>query len=171
MVLGMSTATYTLLHVLISLIGIGSGLIVIYGFLTSRRLDGMTALFLVTTALTSITGFGFPFEHLLPSHKVGILSLIVLAVAIPARYLFHMAGPWRWIFVVAASTALYLNVFVLVVQLFRKVPALTALAPTQTQPPFLVAQLIVFAAYIALTVSGVREFRVEHEELPRLKAA
>lgn len=171
MILDMSTASYTLLHVLISLIGIGSGLIVIYGFLTSRRFDGMTALFLVTTALTSITGFGFPFEHLLPSHKVGIISLIVLAVAIPARYLFHMAGAWRWIFVVTSSTALYLNVFVLVVQLFRKVPALTALAPTQTEPPFLVAQLIVFASYIALTVLGVRKFRIEWAELPRLKAA
>jgi len=171
MILGMSTVTYTFLHVFISLIGIGSGLAVIYGFLTGRRFDRVTALFLVTTVLTSVTGFGFPFEHLLPSHKVGIISLIVLAIAIPARYVFHLQHAWRWIYVVTASTALYLNVFVLVVQLFRKVPALTALAPTQTEAPFLLVQTIVFAIYIALTMLGVKNFLVEPDELPRLKAA
>jgi hypothetical protein len=171
MILGMSTATYTFLHIFISLIGIGSGLAVIYGFLTGRRFDRVTALFLVTTVLTSVTGFGFPFEHLLPSHKVGIISLIVLAIAIPARYVFHLQHAWRWIYVVTASTALYLNVFVLVVQLFRKVPALTTLAPTQTEAPFLVVQVIVLAIYIALTVLGVKKFHVVPEELPRLKAA
>jgi hypothetical protein len=159
MILGMSTATFTLLHVLISLIGIGSGLIVMFGFLIGRRLNSMTALFLVTTVLTSVTGFGFPFEHLMPSHKLGIVSLIVLAIAIPARYMFHLAGAWRWIYVVTASTALYLNVFVLVAQLFMKVPTLKALAPTQSEPPFLVAQLIVLALYLALTVIGVKKFR------------
>jgi hypothetical protein len=159
MILGMSTATFTLLHVLISLIGIGSGLIVMFGFLIGRRLNSMTALFLVTTVLTSVTGFGFPFEHLMPSHKLGIVSLIVLAIAIPARYMFHLAGAWRWIYVVTASTALYLNVFVLVAQLFMKVPTLKALAPTQSEPPFLVAQLILLALYLALTVIGVKKFR------------
>jgi len=89
--------------------------------------------------LTSVSGFGFPFEHLLPSHKVGILSLVILAVAIPARYAFHLAGRWRAIYIVGAATALYLNVFVLVFQSFLKVPALRALAPTQQEPPFLVA--------------------------------
>jgi hypothetical protein len=171
MILGMSTATYTFLHIFISLIGIGSGLAVIYGFLTGRHFDRVAALFLVTTVLTSVTGFGFPFEHLLPSHKVGIISLIVLAIAIPARYVFHLQHAWRWIYVVTASTALYLNVFVLVVQLFRKVPALTALAPTQTEAPFLLVQTIVFAIYIALTMLGVKNFLVEPDELPRLKAA
>jgi|ERR1700722_3093920 len=171
MILGMSTATYTFLHVLISLIGIGSGLVVVYGFLTGRRFDRITALFLVTTVLTSVTGFGFPFEHLLPSHKVGIISLIVLAIAILARYVFHLNHAWRWVYVVTASTALYLNVFVLVVQLFRKVPALTAVAPTQTEPPFLVVQIIVLAIYIALTVLGVKKFHVAQQELPKLKAA
>lgn len=171
MILGMSTATYTLLHVLISLIGIGSGLVVVYGFLTGRRFDRMAALFFVTTVLTSVTGFGFPFEHLLPSHKVGIISLVVLAIAIPARYVFHLSGAWRWIYVVTASIALYLNVFVLVVQLFRKVPALTALAPTQTEAPFLVAQTIVLAIFVVLTVLGVRKFRVEQTELQMPKAA
>jgi hypothetical protein len=159
MILGMSTATYTFLHVLISLIGIGSGLIVMFGFLTGRRMDRMTALFLVTTALTSISGFGFPFEHLLPSHKLGIISLVVLAIAIPARYAFHLAGAWRWIYVIGAATALYLDVFVLVAQLFQKVPALKALAPTQSEPPFLVAELVVLGLYLAFTIFAVKKFR------------
>lgn len=170
MILGMSTATYTFLHTLISLIGIGSGLIVVFGFLTGRRFDRITALFLATTVLTSVTGFGFPFEHLLPSHKLGIISLVVLAVAIPARYVYHLARAWRWIYVVTATTALYLNLFVLVVQLFRKVPPLTALAPTQTEPPFLVAQFILLVIYLAVTVLAVKKFRIE-EPLQRLKAA
>src|ERR1700680_3196647 len=148
MILGMSTATYTFLHVLISLIGIGSGLIVMFGFLTAKRLNGLTAVFLVTTVLTSVTGFGFPFDHLLPSHQVGIISLAVLAVAILARYVFHLTGAWRWIYVVGAVIALYLNVFVLVFQLFEKVPALKALAPTQCEPPFLVAQIVVMAPFV-----------------------
>ncbi len=122
MILGMSTATYTLLHVLISLIGIGSGLIVVLGFLTGKRLDGLTAIFLISTVLTSVTGFGFPNEHLTPGIKVGIISLAVLAVAILARYLFGMAGAWRWTYVVGAMIALYLNVFVLIVQLFETCP-------------------------------------------------
>ena len=125
MMLGMSLATFTLVHVIISLIGIFSGFIVLSGLLSAKRLNGLTALFLLTTVLTSVTGFGFPFDHLLPSHKVGIISLVVLAIAIPARYSFHMAGKWRWIYVVTAMIALYLNVFVLVVQSFEKVPALT----------------------------------------------
>lgn len=158
MILGMSTATYTFLHVLISLIGIGSGLIVMFGFLTGRQLNGMTAIFLATTVLTSLTGFGFPFDHLLPSHIVGIISLVVLAVAIPACYLFHFVGAWRWIYVVTASIALYLNVFVLIVQLFEKVPALKALAPTQKEPPFLVVQLLVMAVFVALTIVAVKRF-------------
>ncbi len=161
MILGMSTATYTFLHVLISLIGIGSGLIVMFGLLTGKRLDGLTAVFLVTTVLTSVTGFGFPFEHLLPSHVVGIISLVILAVAIPARYVFHLAGAWRWIYVVGAATALYLNVFVLVVQSFMKVPALRALAPTQKEPPFLIAQLAVLLVYFGFTILAVKRFHVE----------
>jgi hypothetical protein len=114
MVFGMSLATYTLLHVLMSLAGIGSGLVVLYGFLTGKRLDGWSIVFLVTTAATSLSGFGFPFERLLPSHILGILSLLALSAAIPARYVFHLAGPWRRTYVVASSVALYFNVFVLV---------------------------------------------------------
>src|SRR5712671_1604583 len=119
MVLGMTLGTYTFLHVLISLVGIGSGLIVMFGLLGGKRLDSWTLLFLVTTVLTSVSGFAFPFDHLLPSHKVGILSLVILAAAIPARYLFHLAGSWRWIYVIGAGMALYFNVFVLVVQSFE----------------------------------------------------
>ncbi len=162
MILGMSTATYTFLHVLISLIGIGSGLIVMVGFLTGKRLDGgLTAVFLTTTALTSVSGFVFPFDHLLPSHILGIISLVVLAVTIPARYVFHLAGAWRGTYVVGAAIALYLNVFVLIAQLFMKVPALKALAPTGKEPPFLVAQLTVMVIFIVLTILAAKRFHLE----------
>jgi hypothetical protein len=165
MILGMTTATYTLVHVVLSLIGIGAGLAVMLGFLRGKRLDGITAIFLTTTVLTSVTGFGFPFEHLLPSHKVGIISLVILAIAIPARYLFHLAGAWRWIYVAGASIALYFNVFVLVAQLFMKVPALRALAPTQSEPPFLVAQLLVLLIFAGLTILAVKKFHTEPEQI------
>lgn len=161
MVLGMSLSTFTLLHVVISLIGIGSGLVMLYGLLVGKPLNGITAVFLVSTLLTSVTGFGFPFEQLLPSHKVGILSIVILAVALAARYLFHMAGSWRWIYVTTASIALYLNVFVLVVQLFRRVPSLKAAAPTQQEPPFLIAQSIVLLVFAALTILAAVRFRPE----------
>ena len=161
MILGMSTATYTLLHVLISVVGIGSGLMVMYGFLTSKRWDGMNAIFLVTTILTSATGFGFPFEHLLPSHKVAIISLVILAIALPARYLFHMAGGWRKVYVITSAIALYLNVFVLVVQAFLKQPSLHALAPEGKEPPFLIAQIIVLVIFIVLTILAVKKFHPE----------
>jgi len=161
MILGLPTATYTFLHVLISLIGIGSGLVVMFGFITGKRSDTLTAVFLTTTALTSISGFGFPFDHLLPSHKLGIISLVVLAIAIPALYVFHLAGSWRWIYVVGASMALYLNVFVLIAQLFMKVPALKALAPTQSEPPFLVAQLLVLLIFVGLTILAAKRFHLQ----------
>jgi len=161
MILGMSTATYTLLHVLISLIGIGSGFIVLYGFFTGKWLDLWNLIFLVTTAASSVTGFGFPFDHLLPSHKLGILSLVVLAIAIPARYAFHLAGAWRRTYVITASIALYFNVFVLVAQSFMKVQPLHALAPTQKEPPFLIAQLVVLLIFIGLTIVAARRFRIE----------
>jgi len=161
MILGMSTATYTFLHVLISLIGIGSGLVVMFGFITGKRLDALTAVFLTTTALTSVTGFGFPSDHLLPSHKLGIISLVVLAIAIPARYVFYLAGSWRWIYVVGASMALYLNVFVLIAQLFMKVPALKTLAPTQSEPLFLVAQLLVLLIFVGLTILAAKRFHLQ----------
>jgi hypothetical protein len=159
-VLGMSLSTFTLVHVLISLVGIGSGLIVLYGMLTAQPLNRWTAFFLVTTVLTSATGFLFPFEHLLPSHIVGMISLVVLAIAIAARYAFHMERSWRSIYVVTAIVALYLNVFVLVAQSFLKVPALHALAPAGKEPPFLVAQLVVMAVFIVLGIFAVKKFRI-----------
>jgi len=161
MILGMTTSTFTLLHVLISLAGIGSGFIVVYGLLTGKRLDGWTAIFLATTVLTSLTGFLFPVEHLLPSHIIGMISLVVLAVAILARYAGHMEHAWRWIYVVCAVLALYLNVFVAVVQSFLKIPAVHALAPTQKEPPFLVAQLVVMAIFVMIGVFAVKKFRLE----------
>ncbi|HEX4343160.1 MAG TPA: hypothetical protein VH255_07200 [Verrucomicrobiae bacterium] len=155
----MSTATYTFIHVLISLVGIGSGLIVMFGFLAGKRMNGMTGLFLLTTVLTSVTGFGFPMDHgFTPGDKLGVISLVILAIAIPARYIFQMRGAWRWVYVVTASIALYLNVFVLVVQLFEKVPAIKALAPTQKEAPFAIAQLTVLLIFVVLTIFAVRKF-------------
>jgi hypothetical protein len=161
MILGMTTSTYTLVHVAISLLGICSGFVVLFGSLRAKRLDSWTALFLLTTVLTSVTGFGFPFDHLLPAHKVGILSLVVLAIAILARYVLHLVGAWRSIYVLGAVMALYLNVFVLIVQLFQKAPALKAVAPTQSEPPFLVAQLVVLAVFVLLAIFAVKRFHPE----------
>lgn len=157
MILGMTTSTFTLVHVLLSLAGIGSGLIVLFGMLTGKRFDGWTGIFLATTSLTNVTGFLFPFEHLLPSHIIGAISLVVLAIAILARY----AGAWDRTYVVSATLALYLNVFVAIVQAFRKVPALKALAPTQSEPPFLAAQLAVLVLFVVLTVLAAKRFRIE----------
>ena len=164
MILGMSLATFTIVHTAISLIGILSGLVVVYGMLGGKRLDGWTALFLTTTVLTSVTGYLFPFEHLLPSHIVGGISLVVLAVALLARYSFHLAGGWRRTYVLTAVMALYLNVFVLVVQSFLKVPALHALAPAGKEPPFAVAQLIVLAIFIWLAIAAVKRFRQDNTQ-------
>lgn len=159
MVLGMSLATYTLIHVIISLIGIGSGFLVMFGLLNGKRLGAMTSIFLVTTVLTSLTGFGFPFTHLLPSHILAILSLIDLAIAIPALYVFHLSGAWRKTYVITSAIALYFNCFVLVVQGFEKVPAVHALAPTQKEPPFAIAQIALMIAFVVLTTFAVRRFR------------
>jgi len=151
--------TYTLVHVVISLAGIVSGLVVLAGLLTAQRLDRWTAVFLATTAATSVTGFGFPFERLLPSHVVAVLSLVVLAISMYARYGRRLDGAWRWVYAVTAVTALYFNVFVLVVQLFLKVPALNALAPTQSEPPFTLAQGVVLIAFLVLGVLTVKTFK------------
>ncbi len=149
------------MHVVLSLVGIGSGLVVLLGLLADRARGGWTLLFLAATVATSVTGFGFPFDHLLPSHKVGIISLVVLAVAILAHYALRLAGAWRRIYVVCAGIALYLNVFVGVVQAFQKVPALAAMAPNQTELPFVVTQPIVLALFIALTIGSAKRFRAE----------
>jgi hypothetical protein len=153
--------TFTLIHVVLSLIGIFAGLVVVGGLVAGKRLDGWTGVYLVTTVLTNVTGFGFPFVTLLPSHIVGILSLVVLAIVIVARYWKHLAGAWHGAYVVGAVLALYLNVFVLLVQLFRRLPALIVAAPTQKEPPFLVTQLIVLALFIWLGREARRGFRAE----------
>lgn len=160
MILGFfSLQTYTLLHVAITLIGIATGFVVMFGMIANSRLDGWTFTFLLFTVLTSLTGFGFPFERLLPSHIVGIISLAVLLLAILARYAFGMAGSWRWIYVVTAIVAQWFNVFVLIVQSFQKVPALQPLAPTQSEPPFQIAQGVVLAIFVVLTIVALRKFR------------
>jgi|SRR5664279_2040723 len=160
MILGMSTSTFTLVHVIIGLAGIATGFRVLYGLLTGKRLDGWTSIFLTTTVLTSVTGFMFPFEHLLPSHILGILSPIALTIAIVARYTFRLAGAWRGTYVVAAAIALYFNCFVAVVQAFAKIPALHAMAPTQKEPPFEIAQLLVLAIFVVLTYRATKRFHV-----------
>jgi hypothetical protein len=141
------------------LIGILSGLVVMFGLLSSTRLNGWTALFLLSTVATSVTGFFFPFHGFTPAIAVGIISLVLLGAAIFARYSRGLVGAWRWIYVVTAMISLYLNVFVLIVQLFQKVPALKALAPTQTEPPFAIAQLVTLVAFFALTIAAALKFR------------
>jgi hypothetical protein len=157
--LGLSLETFTVIHVLISLAGIASGLVVLHGMLKGEPRGQWTMLFLTTTILTSVSGFGFPFAGLLPSHITGVVSLIVLAIALFALYAFRLEGPWRWVYVVASMTALYLNVFVLVAQAFQKIPALNALAPNGSEPPFVIAQAVVLLIFVALTILAARRFR------------
>ena len=152
----MKTLLYS--HVLISLIGILSGLVVMGGLLSGKRLNVWTAVFLLSTVLTSVTGLLFPFHGFTPGIGLAIISLLILDVAIYARYRRKLADAWRWIYVVTAMLALYLNVFVLIAQLFQKVPSLNALAPTQSEPPFAITQLLVFLLFAVLTVLGVIKF-------------
>jgi hypothetical protein len=158
MIWGMTTSTFTLAHVVLSLVGIGAGFIVMWGLLAGKRLDAWTAIFLASTVATSVTGFGFPFHEFLPPHYVGVISLVVLALALVARYAFHLSGASRWIYVVSAVIALYLNVFVAIVQAFQKVPGLKAIAPTQSEPPFLISQLAVLVLFIALAIVATIKF-------------
>ncbi|MDG3006406.1 hypothetical protein [Paludisphaera mucosa] len=150
---------FTLIHVAISLAGIASGFVVLCGLLAGKRLDGWTAFFLATTVATSVTGFGFPYHGFTPGIALGILSLVLLAGAIYARYARRLAGPWRPAYVVTAVAALYFNVFVLIVQSFQKVPALKALAPTQSERPFAVAQLLTLVAFLTLGYMAAVRFR------------
>jgi hypothetical protein len=159
MIFGMTA--FTFFHVLLSLIGIFTGFIALFGMIAGKRLDGWNGIFLLTTALTSITGFFFPFHGVTPGIIVGVISLVVLAVAIPARYVKHLAGAWRKIYAVTASIALYLNVFVLIAQLFMKVPSLHVLAPTGSEPPFLISQVVVMAIFIVLTIAAAIKFHPE----------
>jgi hypothetical protein len=161
MVLGMSLATFTLVHVIISLIGIASGILVLFGLLGSSRMPGMTAIFLLTTILTNATGFLFPFEGFKPSYVIAALSLVLLAIACIALYGMKLAGAWRWIYVVTALLSLYFNVFVLVIQSFLKIPALTALAPGNPPagPVFAVAQGVVLVFFVVVIIGSIRRFR------------
>lgn len=157
--LGLSFSAFTTLHVVISLIGIVAGVIVLLAMTGGRHLGGLTAVFLITTVLTSVTGFMFPFNQLLPSHVVGAISLAVLVLSLLALYGKHLAGAWRAVYVVTATIALWLNVFVGVVQAFQKVSFLQPLAPTQAEAPFVVAQVAVLCV---LAVLGVLAFRRYH---------
>ena len=164
MILGMSLSTFVTVHVIISLIAIVSGLVVMFGLLTSKSMPGLTAIFLLFTILTSATGFLIPpllSEKLLPSHIVGGLSLVLLAIACIALYGMKLSGAWRWIYAVTALLSLYLNVFVLVIQGFLKVPALHALAPGEPPggPVFAVVQLIVLVFFVIVIIGAVRRFR------------
>ncbi len=155
----MILTAFTLFHVGLSLVGIGAGFVVLYGLLASKWSSSSNTLFLTTTAATSVTGFFFPVHHFLPSHAIGIPSLIVLGIAILARYRFLLTGGWRRTYVITALIALYFNVFVLVVQMFEKIPALKALAPTQSEMPFKVAQGVVLLLFVVLTIRAAAKFR------------
>jgi hypothetical protein len=157
--LGMTA--FTLFHAVLSLVGILSGFVVVFGLVTGKRLNGWTALFLTTTVATSLTGFLFPYHGFKPSYGVGIISLLVLAITIFARYGRVLAGAWRWTYVVSAVISLYLNVFVLIAQLFMKVPALKALAPTRSEPPFLGTQVAVMVIFIVLGFLAGKRFPAE----------
>ncbi len=154
-------AAFTLVHVALSLVGILAGFVVVFGLVSGKRLNGWTAVFLTTTAATSLTGFLFPYHGFKPSYAVGIISLLVLAIAIFACYGRGLAGAWRRTYVVSAVISLYLNVFVLIAQLFMKVPALKALAPTQSEPPFLVTQVAVMVIFIVLGFLAGKRFSAE----------
>ncbi|MEO8126665.1 MAG: hypothetical protein ABI822_06195 [Bryobacteraceae bacterium] len=155
----MILAAFTLFHVVLSLVGIAAGFVVLQGLMTAKWSDRWTLVFLTTTAATSVTGFLFPFHEFLPSHGVGIVSLIVLAIAIPALYVYHLTGAWAKTYAITAVMALYLNVFVLIVQLFLKVPLLHAMAPTQSEPPFLVTQVIVLLIFAVLGYRAASSLR------------
>ena len=161
MTLGMSLATFTMVHVIISLIAIVAGLVVMFGMLGSRPPGGLTAIFLLFTILTSATGFLFPFTQLLPSHMIGILSLLLLTIACIALYVMKLSGSWRWIYLLTALLSLYFNVFVLVIQSFLKIPALTALAPGNppSGPIFAVAQGVVLVFFVIMIIGVWRRFR------------
>ena len=153
--------SYTIIHTLISLIAIFTGLVVLLGMLGGKRLDGWTKWFLITAVATTVTGFFFPFHGFTPAIGLGIISLPFLALTIFARYSKHLAGAWRWIYAIGAVICLYFNLFVLVVQLFEKVPALHAMAPTQTESPFKLTQVCVLVVSAVLALIAVIRFHPE----------
>lgn len=156
--LGLSFHAFTFVHVMLSLVGIVAGLFVVGGFTAGRRLDGWIGIFLVTTLLTNITGFLFPFTRLLPSHILGGLSLVIIPVSMFALYGKHLKGSWKKIFVLTAVTALYFNVFVLIAQMFTKIPSFIVLSPTQQSPIFGASQLVLLVMFILIGRSAKRGF-------------
>lgn len=171
MILGMTLATFTAVHVVLSLVGIGAGLLAFYGLLQSKLWPGSTHLFLLTTVLTSLTGFLFPVQHVMPSHVLGAISIVVLALAMFALYGQNLAGGWRRTYVICAAVALYLNVFVLVVQSFEKVPALHALAPNGSGTVFAITQLVVLAIFLWIGFQAVKRFRSEPIQVVKQRRA
>lgn len=153
-------ATFTLIHVAISLVALAAGFVVLGGMLCGTSLRGWTGLFLASTIATNATGFGFPFEKFLPSHGIAILSLVLLAIAVYALYVRHLVGGWRLVYFVTAMTALYFNAFVLAVQTFLKFPVIHALAPNQTEPPFAISQGILLVGFIVTGIAAWKRFRV-----------
>jgi len=158
MIVGLSIQTFTILHVIISLVAIASGVVVLVGMLGGHRLPGWTALFLATTILTSVTGFMFPIHGFTPAVGTGALSLAILLVALIALYARHLSGAWRWIYVATAVSALYFNVLVLIVQSFQKIPALRAIAPTQSELPFVLTQGVALVVFVVLGIVAVLRF-------------
>ncbi len=150
---------FTIVHVAFSLVAIASGFVVVFAMIANKQLNGCTAFFLATTILTSVTGFGFPINGMTPGIAFGIISLVVLAAVIYARYPRHLAGIWRRVFVIGAVFAFYLNFIVLIIQSFLKVPALHALAPNQSEPPFMIVQIVSLVAFIVLGTLAVKQFR------------
>ena len=161
MIFGMSISAFTLLHVVVSLVAIVAGIVVVAAMLGSKMVGGWTAIFLATTVLTSVTGYFFPADRVLPSHIVGGISLLVLVLAIAALYGYRLVRSWRWIYVVGAVMALYLNVFVLVAQGFQKIAFLNALAPTQSDPGFIISQSVVLIVFVVVGITVVRSFHPE----------
>jgi len=158
MIIGLSLQTFTTIHVIISLLAIASGIVVLIGMLGSHRMQGLTALFLITTILTSVTGFLFPIHGFTPGLGTGIVSVVLLAVALYGLYGKGLVGTWRWIYVACAVSALYLNVLVLIVQSFQKVPKLQVLAPTQSEPPFLITQSAALVVFLIVGVVAALKF-------------
>jgi hypothetical protein len=152
---------YTIIHTLISLVAIFTGFVVLFGLLSDKRFDGWTKWFLITAVATTVTGFFFPFHGFTPAIGLGLISLPILALTIYARYPKNLAGAWRLIYVLGAVISLYFNVFVGVVQSFEKIPALDAMAPTQTEQPFKFTQLTVLSLFVILAIVAVIRFRPE----------
>ena len=159
MVFGISLSTYTTIHVIISLIAIAAGFIAVFEMIANKSLGIWNTIFLWTTIATSVTGFGFPITGITPGIVVGIISLVILAVALFALYAQHLAGAWRWVYIIIAIVALWFNMFVLIVQAFQKVPSLNTLAPTQSEPPFQLTQGAALVLFVVLAILAVRKFR------------